>query len=74
MVADIKTQVYLKKLGQELSVYSKNPFKNLNFFMLNDDSVGPIWLYWYVYWQLLSSESELAVFFLMKYHMLFKII
>lgn len=37
---DIETQVYLKKLGGELSTYSYNPDKHFDFFMLDDDNIN----------------------------------
>ncbi|QKQ23709.1 M48 family metalloprotease [Candidatus Ruthia endofausta] len=56
-MADIETQVYLKKLGYELSAHSENPSEYLDFFMLNDDDInafaGP---YGYI-GMLLSSDS-----------------
>ncbi|BBB24459.1 peptidase M48, Ste24p [Isorropodon fossajaponicum endosymbiont JTNG4] len=62
VVADIETQVYLKKLGQELSIYSENPSKHLDFFMLNDDSInafsGPYGYIGVHTGMLLSSDSE----------------
>ncbi|MBW5289416.1 MAG: Exported zinc metalloprotease YfgC precursor [Candidatus Ruthia sp. Apha_13_S6] len=62
VVADIETQVYLKKLGHELSAYSENPSKHLDFFMLNDDSInafsGPYGYIGVHTGMLLSSDSE----------------
>jgi predicted Zn-dependent protease len=62
VVADIETQVYLKKLGNELSIYSENPSKHLDFFMLNDVSInafaGPYGYIGVHTGLLLSSDSE----------------
>ena len=62
VVADIETQVYLKNLGHELSVYSENPKKHFNFFMLNDSSInafaGPYGYIGVHTGMLLSSDTE----------------
>ncbi len=62
VVDDIETQVYLKKLGFELSTYSENPSKHFNFFMLEDASInafaGPYGYIGVHTGMLLSSDSE----------------
>ncbi len=62
VVADVETQVYLKRLGNELITYSENPDKHFDFFMLNDDSInafaGPYGYIGVHTGMLLSSDSE----------------
>ncbi len=62
VVADVETQVYLKRLGHELVAYSENPDKHFDFFMLDDSSINAFAGY-YGYigvhtGMLLSSDSE----------------
>lgn len=62
VVADIETQVYLKALGHELSTYSEDPSKHVDFLMLNDNSInafaGPYGYIGVHTGMLLSSEEE----------------
>ena len=62
VVADVETQVYLKALGRELSTYSKDPGKHVDFFMLNDSSInafaGPYGYIGVHTGMLLSSEDQ----------------
>ena len=62
VVADVETQVYLKKIGKEMSVYSEDPSKHVDFLMLNDGSInafaGPYGYIGVHTGLLLSSETE----------------
>jgi len=40
VIADVETQVYLKKIGNEMSTYSEDPAKHVDFLMLNDASIN----------------------------------
>lgn len=62
VVEDIEAQVYLKKLGHELTQFSENPDKHFDFFLLNDNSINAFaGSYGYIgvhTGMLFSSESE----------------
>jgi predicted Zn-dependent protease len=62
VVGDIEAQVYLNKLGYELSKYSENPNKHFGFFLLNDNSINAFaGAYGYIgvhTGMLLSSDTE----------------
>ena len=62
VVGDVETQVYLKKIGHELSAFSEDPSKHFDFLMLNDNSInafaGPYGYIGVHTGMLLSSESE----------------
>jgi len=62
VVGDVETQVYLKKIGHELSTFSEDPSKHFDFLMLNDNSInafaGPYGYIGVHTGMLLSSESE----------------
>jgi predicted Zn-dependent protease len=62
VIADVETQVYLKKIGNEMSTYSEDPAKHVDFLMLNDASInafaGPYGYIGVHTGMLLSSDSE----------------
>ncbi|MDB3869291.1 M48 family metalloprotease [Candidatus Thioglobus sp.] len=62
VVGDVETQVYLKKIGHELSTFSEDPSKHFDFLMLDDNSInafaGPYGYIGVHTGMLLSSESE----------------
>ncbi len=62
VVSDVETQVYLKKIGHELSTFSEDPSKHFDFFMIDDNSInafaGPYGYIGVNTGMLLSSESE----------------
>jgi predicted Zn-dependent protease len=66
VVSDIEAATYLKKLGEDLVTYSKNPHKHFRFFLLKDPSInafaGPYGYIGVHTGMLLNSdaESELA--------------
>ena len=62
IVSDVEMDTYLRKLGHELSEYSKDPSKHFGFLLLNDDSsnafAGPYGYIGVHTGMLLSSDSE----------------
>ncbi len=62
VISDIETMTYLKKLGQELVIYSENPNKHFDFFFLKNDSINAFaGAYGYIgvhTGMLLSSDTE----------------
>lgn len=62
IVSDVEMDVYLRKLGHELSEYSEDPNKHFGFFLLNDDSInafaGPYGYIGVHTGMLVSSDSE----------------
>ncbi|CAB5503714.1 M48 family metalloprotease [Bathymodiolus thermophilus thioautotrophic gill symbiont] len=62
VVSDIEAATYLKKLGHNLVIYSKNPRKHFDFFFLKDNSInafaGPYGYIGVHTGMLLSSDSE----------------
>ena len=62
IVSDVEMDIYLRKLGHELSEYSEDPSKHFGFLLLNDDSInafaGPYGYIGVHTGMLLSSDSE----------------